>query len=97
MLWSDTPNDKEASRRSAGESAKRFLAALIAVGTVDQALLGTLQVKYAHLRHALVARSVRAAAAIAVQSLAEIPQQGFIHEDCGQSFILDFADLYRDA
>lgn len=25
-----------------------------------------------------------------------IPQLGFIHEDPGQSFVLDIADLYRD-
>ena len=43
------------------------------------------------------ATAVQAAAAIAVQSLAAIPQLGFIHEDSGQSFILDVADLYRDA
>ena len=28
---------------------------------------------------------------------ATIPQLGFIHEDSGQSFVLDIADLYRDA
>ena len=43
------------------------------------------------------ATAVQAAAAIAVQALAAIPQLGFIHEDSGQSFILDIADLYRDA
>lgn len=42
------------------------------------------------------ATAVQAAAAIAVQSLAAIPQLGFIHEDSGQAFILDIADLYRD-
>lgn len=58
VLWSDDPTDAEAGRRWAGEGAKRFLAAPVAVGTVDQALLGTLQVKHAHLRHALAARSL---------------------------------------
>ncbi len=43
------------------------------------------------------ATAVQAAAAIAVQSLAAIPQLGFIHEDSGQSFVLDVADLFRDA
>lgn len=43
------------------------------------------------------ATAVQAAAAIAVQSLAAIPQLGFIHEDSGQSFVLDIADLFRDA
>lgn len=42
------------------------------------------------------ATAVQAAAAIAVQSLAAIPQLGFIHEDSGQAFVLDIADLYRD-
>ena len=42
------------------------------------------------------ATAVQAAAAIAVQALAAIPQLGFIHEDSGQSFVLDIADLFRD-
>ena len=42
------------------------------------------------------ATAVQGAAAIAVQSLAAIPQLGFIHEDSGQAFVLDIADLYRD-
>ena len=42
------------------------------------------------------ATAVQAAAAIAVQSLAAIPQLGFIHEDSGQAFVLDVADLFRD-
>jgi CRISPR-associated protein Cas1 len=42
------------------------------------------------------ATAVQAAAAIAVQAVAAIPQLGFIHEDSGQAFILDIADLYRD-
>lgn len=42
------------------------------------------------------ATAVQAAAAIAVQCLAAIPQLGFIHEDSGQAFVLDIADLYRD-
>lgn len=42
------------------------------------------------------ASAVEAAAAIAVAATATIPQLGFIHEESGQSFILDIADLYRD-
>lgn len=42
------------------------------------------------------ATAVQGAAAIAVHSLAAIPQLGFIHEDSGQAFVLDIADLYRD-
>lgn len=45
------------------------------------------------LNHA--ASAVEAAAAIAVAATATIPQLGFIHEDPGQSFVLDIADLYR--
>ena len=40
--------------------------------------------------------AVEGAAAIAVSSTGTIPQLGFIHEDPGQSFVLDIADLYRD-
>lgn len=42
------------------------------------------------------ATAVQAAAAIAVQAVAALPQLGFIHEDSGQSFVLDIADLFRD-
>lgn len=47
------------------------------------------------LNHA--ASALEAAAAIAVSATATIPQLGFIHEDPGQSFVLDIADLYRDS
>ncbi|MFV0281487.1 MAG: type I-E CRISPR-associated endonuclease Cas1e [Rhodoblastus sp.] len=43
-----------------------------------------------------VASAVEGAAAIAVAATATIPQLGFIHEDSGQSFVLDVADLFRD-
>ena len=46
------------------------------------------------LNHA--ASAVEGAAAIAVAATATIPQLGFIHEDSGQSFVLDVADLVRD-
>ena len=46
------------------------------------------------LNHA--SSAVEAAAAIAVAATATIPQLGFIHEDPGQSFVLDIAGLYRD-
>lgn len=58
VLWHDEPQDDEAERRWAAESPKRYLAAPIAVGTIDQALLGALQLKHAHLRHAMLARSL---------------------------------------
>lgn len=43
------------------------------------------------------ASAVESAAAIAVAATATIPQLGFIHEESGQSFVLDIADLFRDA
>jgi len=45
------------------------------------------------LNHA--ATIMTAAASVAVAALGAIPQLGFIHEDSGQSFVLDVADLYR--
>ena len=47
------------------------------------------------LNHA--SSAVEGAAAIAVAATGTIPQLGFIHEDPGQSFVLDIADLYRDS
>ena len=47
------------------------------------------------LNHA--SSAVEAAAAIAVSATSTIPQLGFIHEDPGQSFVLDIADLFRDS
>lgn len=58
VLWSDNPNDQKAHARWAAESSKRFLAAPLAVGTIDQALLGALQVRHAHMRHSLLSRSL---------------------------------------
>ena len=43
-----------------------------------------------------VATAVYAAASVAVASVRAIPQLGFIHEDSGDAFVLDVADLYRD-
>ena len=42
----------------ASESPKRYLAAQIAVGTVDQAMMGALKVKHAHMRAACLARNL---------------------------------------
>ena len=55
VLWDD---QKLALHRWAAEHATRFLAAPIAVGTVDQAMLGALQVKHAHLRGSALSRSL---------------------------------------
>ena len=42
----------------AADNPKRYLAAQIAVGTVDQAMMGALKVRHAHLRAACLARSL---------------------------------------
>lgn len=58
VRWDDDGTDeKRLLARWAAESAKRSLAAMIAVGTVDQAMLAALQVKHAHLRAAALSRS----------------------------------------
>jgi len=56
--WSDNPDDAKAATRWAAESPKRFLAATIAVGTIDQVLLAGLMRRHAHMRHALLSRSL---------------------------------------
>lgn len=63
VIWDDDPSGTQLSEsqllgRWAAENTKRFLAAPVAVGTVDQAMLAALQVKHAHLRTAALARSV---------------------------------------
>lgn len=39
--------------------------------------------------------AMTAAASVAVASVGAIPQLGFVHEDSGQAFVLDIADLHR--
>ena len=58
VRWDDNPDEEKRLSRWAAESAKRYLAATIAVGTVDQAMLAALQVKHAHLRAAALSRSL---------------------------------------
>jgi CRISPR-associated endonuclease/helicase Cas3 len=60
VRWDDDDGLGESKRlaRWAAESANRYLAATIAVGTVDQAMLAGLQVKHAHLRAAALSRSL---------------------------------------
>lgn len=61
----------------------------------DRANPGAADTPNQALNHA--ATAVQAAAAIAVQSLAALAPLGFIHEDSGQSFVLDIADLFRES
>ena len=58
VRWDDDDGADEARllARWAAESTKRALAATVAVGTVDQAMLAALQVKHAHLRAAALSR-----------------------------------------
>ena len=57
QVWWDDHAGHDA-RRWAAESSKRYLTAQIAVGAVDQAMLGALQVKNAHLRTSSLARNL---------------------------------------
>ena len=56
VLWEDRKDTVPA--RWAAEHATRFLAATVAVGTVDQAMLAGLEVKHAHLRGSSLSRSL---------------------------------------
>ena len=56
VRWDDS--ESSAPWRWAAEHATRFLAAPVAVGTVDQAMLAGLQVKHAHLRGSALNRSL---------------------------------------
>ena len=56
VRWDDDATT--APQRWAAEHATRFLAAPVAVGTVDQAMLAGLQVKHAHLRGSALSRSL---------------------------------------
>ena len=58
VWWDDHPDVRTEKRRWAAAGTKRYLAAQIAVGTVDQAMMAALQVKHAHLRAACVARNL---------------------------------------
>ena len=55
VWWDDHAAD---GRRWAAESPKRFLTAQVAVGTVDQVMLGSLKVKNAHMRASGLARNL---------------------------------------
>ena len=56
--WEDDPNRAVQERAWAAERPKRFLAATVAVGTVDQALLSVLQVPHAYLRSVCLDRQL---------------------------------------
>ena len=58
VLWDDDPHDRIAMGRWAAENSRRYTAAQVAVGTVDQIMLSALQVKHAHMRSAALRRSL---------------------------------------
>ena len=60
VKWDDDggADERKFLARWAAESTKRALAATVAVGTVDQAMLAALQVKHAHLRAGALSRSL---------------------------------------
>lgn len=60
VLWDDDDiaDNEQLARRWAAEHTKRYLASQIAVGTIDQAMLGVLMTKHAHLRASSLARSL---------------------------------------
>lgn len=58
VLWDDDPDAGLQAARWAAETPRRFLASLVAVGTVDQAMLAGLKVKWAHFRAAALSRAL---------------------------------------
>ncbi|HDK02780.1 MAG TPA: CRISPR-associated helicase Cas3' [Gammaproteobacteria bacterium] len=57
-LWQENVQACRHERAWAAERPKRFLAAPVAVGTIDQALLSVMQVNHAHLRAVCLERSL---------------------------------------
>ena len=97
VQWDDKPSDETAHRRWAAEQPKRFLAAQIAVGTIDQALCSILQLRHAHLRavsllrHLLVVDEVHASDAYMTTLLEQLLK---LHvEKAGGSALLMSATL----
>jgi len=56
VLWPENRREHIRERGWAAEHPKRYLAGAIVVGTIDQVLLSTLQVKHAHMRAAALLR-----------------------------------------
>jgi len=98
VRWDDDGNaaEEKLASRWAAESAKRYLAATIAVGTVDQAMLGALRVKHAHLRAAAVSRSLLVIDEVHASDSYMTEVQGHLikmHLDCGGHALLMSATL----
>ena len=58
VRWDEDLDQQRAERVWAAEHPKRFLAATIAVGTIDQALLSAVRARHAHLRSVCLDRSL---------------------------------------
>lgn len=56
--WPDDPRELAEDARWAAESPKRYLAARVAVGTVDQVLMSGLKMRHSHLRSSCLSRSL---------------------------------------
>lgn len=78
--WDDVPTERQRAQRWAAEHPKRFLAAQIAVGTIDQVLLASIATRHAHmrgtalLRHLLVVDEVHASDRFMEELLANLLQ-----------------------
>jgi CRISPR-associated endonuclease/helicase Cas3 len=78
VLWNDDRLRAERHRGWAAEHPKRYLAGAVVVGTIDQALLSTLQIDHAHLRstallrHLLVVDEVHASDAYGTRLLQDV-------------------------
>ena len=58
VFWEDNPDEELRATRWSAERDRTFLCSTAAVGTIDQALLGALRVKWAHFRSSALARSL---------------------------------------
>lgn len=58
VLWNDDARERYRYRGWAAEHPKRYLAAPIAVGTIDQVLLSALKVGHAHMRATALSRQL---------------------------------------
>ena len=58
VYWEDEPDEETRLARWSAESARKFLSAPAAVGTIDQVLLAGLRMKWAHFRAASLSRSL---------------------------------------
>jgi len=58
VRWDEDAGQRRAERVWAAEHPKRFLAATVAVGTIDQALLSAVQTRHSHLRSVCLDRSL---------------------------------------